>query len=81
VIARFGAASELALRERVAKALFNKGFTLGQLGRSEDAISVYDDVIARFGADDNPALKTPVEEAKRWRALRMKAHGSKTESQ
>jgi hypothetical protein len=30
LIARFGAASELTLREQVAKALVNKGFTLGR---------------------------------------------------
>jgi len=54
----------LALREPVARVLVNKGVTLGQLGRSEDAIAVYDDVIARFGADEDPALRAIVERAK-----------------
>ena len=31
------------------QALFNKGVTLGALGRSEEAIAVYDDLLARFG--------------------------------
>jgi hypothetical protein len=68
VIARFGAAGELALRKQVARALFNKGVTLGQLGRSEDASAIYDDVIARFGTDNNPAPKAIVERAKQRRA-------------
>ena len=50
VLARFGAATELPLRELVAKALVNKGVTLGALGRSEDAIAACEDVLARFGA-------------------------------
>ncbi len=43
VVARFGTATELPLRELVASALVNKGFRLGALGRSEEAIAVYDD--------------------------------------
>ena len=35
--------------EEVARALVNKGVTLGQLGRNEEAIAVYDDVVGRFG--------------------------------
>ena len=48
MIPRFGTATELPLREQVTKALFNKGVMLGSLGRSEDEIAVYDEVIARF---------------------------------
>jgi hypothetical protein len=67
VVARFGAATELALREQVAKALFNKGVRLGTLDRSEEAIGVYDDVVARFGAAEEPELKHLVERAARLR--------------
>ena len=42
------------LRELVAKALFNKGVTLGQLGRREEEIVVYDDVVARFDMVEEP---------------------------
>jgi tetratricopeptide (TPR) repeat protein len=63
VFARFGAASELALREPVARALVNKGDALGRLGRSEDAIAVYDDVIARFGQASELALRELVAQA------------------
>src|SRR5438445_11727229 len=45
----FGAAPEELLKELVAKALFNKGVRLGELGRTEDEIAVYEDLVARFG--------------------------------
>jgi TolA-binding protein len=67
-VARFGDAPEPALREQVAKALVNKGVTLGELGRSEEAAGVYDQVVARFGDAPEPALREQVA-----KALRMKA--------
>jgi tetratricopeptide (TPR) repeat protein len=58
LIAQFGSASELPLREQVAVALDKKGHTLGALGCSEEAIAAYDDLIARFGnASDLPLLE------------------------
>ena len=48
VVAEFSLATELALREQVARALMNKGATLGALGRSEDAIATYDNLLDRF---------------------------------
>jgi hypothetical protein len=57
IIARFGAATEPALREQVAKALFNKGLRLAALGQPEQEIAVYDDVLARFGAATEPVLR------------------------
>jgi hypothetical protein len=51
----------------VAKALFNKGVRLGALGRSVEAIGVYDDVVARFGAVEEPELKDLVERARNLR--------------
>src|SRR6185436_12110411 len=38
-----------ALAEQVATALFNKGVRLGALGRSEEELSVYEEVASRFG--------------------------------
>jgi tetratricopeptide (TPR) repeat protein len=49
IVARYGDAAEPPLREHVARALFNKGFTLGSLGRSEEAIAVYNALEARYG--------------------------------
>jgi tetratricopeptide (TPR) repeat protein len=60
VIARFGAAGELALRKQVAQALLGKGNTLSDLGRSEEEIAVYDEVIARFGTASELALRKQV---------------------
>ena len=63
VVERYGEASEPGLREQVAKALFNKGVTLGQLKRSEDAIVVYDQVVARCGEAAEPGLREQVARA------------------
>ncbi len=57
-MARFEAATESPLRESVANALFNKGVALGALGRSEEAIAAYDDLLARFGS----AIELPLRE-------------------
>ncbi len=43
-----------------AAALAAKAGTLGQLGRNEDAIAVFDDVISRFDGGDELALRRPV---------------------
>jgi tetratricopeptide (TPR) repeat protein len=63
LVARFGDAAEPALREAVARAMVDKGLTLGRLNRSEDAIAVYDELLARFGAATEPALREPVARA------------------
>ena len=60
VMRRFGDATEAALREQVAKALFNKGVTLGALNRSEEAIAVYGEVVRRFGDATEAALREQV---------------------
>lgn len=51
-----------------AGALFNVGVLLGQLGRSEDAIGVYDQVVDRFGDAPEPALREQATMAQRMRA-------------
>jgi len=43
--------------------LFNKGVSLGQLERSEDAIAVYDQVLAWFADAPEPALRELVAKA------------------
>ena len=63
LIARFGTATELSLREPVANALFKKGDRLGALGRGDEAIAVYDDLIARFGTATELSLREPVANA------------------
>jgi hypothetical protein len=63
VLDRFGYATELPLRELAAKALVNKGRTLGVLGRREDAIAVCDDLITQFSSATELPLCQPVAEA------------------
>jgi tetratricopeptide (TPR) repeat protein len=41
----------------VAMALFSKGVTLGELGRSEAALAAYDEMVRRFGEASEPALR------------------------
>jgi len=60
LIARFGNATELALREHVVLALLDKGNTLGELRRREEAIAVYDDLLARVGNATELALRERV---------------------
>ena len=46
-----------------ARALFNKGVTLGALGRSEDEIAVYDDLLTGFGTATELPLREQVASA------------------
>ncbi|WP_019098334.1 hypothetical protein [Pseudomonas putida] len=41
----------------------NKGITLGQLDRGEEAIDIFDDIEQRYGQDDSPALREQVAKA------------------
>ncbi len=49
--------------ERIAKVLFNKGFTLEGLNRNEDAIVVFDEVVRRYGDSTETAIQEPVAKA------------------
>ena len=63
VVRRFGESEAPALLEPVAKALANKGATLGVLNRLEEALAVSDEVVRRFGESEAPALLEPVAKA------------------
>jgi TolA-binding protein len=41
-------------------ALVNKGGRLGELDRAEEAVAVYDEVVARYGDATEPALREQV---------------------
>jgi tetratricopeptide (TPR) repeat protein len=60
IATEFGTASDTDRHAWQAKALFAKGLTFGQLGRSEEEMSVYDVVIARFGTASELALREQV---------------------
>ncbi len=71
LIQRFGTNDVAEVQKQTASALLNKGFTLGQLDRSEDAITVYDELIQRFGASDVPALQELVAKALSNKGIRL----------
>ena len=47
-------------KEQVAKVLVDQGFMLGELGRFEEALQVYQRVNARDGKDIDPGVREPV---------------------
>ena len=53
----------MSVLEAVARAQLNKGGTLGRLGRKQEAIALYDDVITRFGSTTESPLREMVTEA------------------
>ena len=52
-----------AVREQVARALVDKGMMLAKLGRGDDAVKVFDDVVSRFGGDPEPTIRDQVARA------------------
>ena len=60
MIKRFGDAEEPTLRELVARALWDKGYSLQVLNKNNEAIAVYDEVVKRFGDAEEPALREQV---------------------
>ena len=60
---RIGSATKSPPSELVARALFNKGVSLGALDRGEEAIAVYDDLIARFSSATELPLREQVAKA------------------
>ena len=63
------------MQEQVARALFNKGSRLGVLGRSEEEIAVYDDVVARFEQEPTPGVQEVVAMALVNKGLSLEARG------
>ena len=48
------------MREVVAEGLYNKGAALGRLDREEDSIAAYDELVVRFGDDEEPGVREQV---------------------
>ena len=55
MLERFGEDSDTAVRALVATALVNKGVIIGQLGRTDEALDVYGEMVERFGEDSDSA--------------------------
>ena len=60
---RLGDADEPELRALVAEALVSKGLTLGLAEQGADELAAFDDVVARFGADESSGVRTWVASA------------------
>ena len=52
-----------ASQAQITQFLFNRGVLLGELGRGEEAIKAYDEVLSRFGDAREPALREQVAKA------------------
>jgi len=52
-----------ATPEEIARALFHRGAALGELGRLQDELAAYDEVIRRFGDASDPRLREQVAKA------------------
>jgi len=63
VVADLGNATEPALCQKVAHALYLKGLSLGLLARWDEVINGLDEVVARFGDAPDPALGGNVAQA------------------
>ncbi|MBI4492375.1 MAG: NACHT domain-containing protein, partial [Chloroflexi bacterium] len=78
--ARAYPADEVAASSAVATALVNKGVTLGSLGRAEEAIATYDQVVARFGERPEAALAEQVAKALVNKGVRLGSLGRAEEA-
>ncbi len=75
----FRIASESLVEELAAIGGFNAGVVLGELGRSEEALAAYDEVLARVGDATEPALREQVATALFNRGVRLGALGRSEE--
>ena len=65
--------AEPGLAEAIA--LLSKGVTLGRLGRSEEALVVFDDVIARYADAPEPVVREQVAHARVNRGVTLRRLG------
>ncbi len=75
----FSRARESSIDDVAALAGYNLGVVLGDLGRSDDAVEVYDEVVARFGEATEPALREQVATALVNKGVRLGALGRSDE--
>jgi tetratricopeptide (TPR) repeat protein len=77
-VTAFARARESSSAEVNATAGYNLGVTLGRLGRSAEAVAVFDDVVDRFG--DDPALREQVARALVSKGVRLGELGRSAET-
>jgi hypothetical protein len=59
------------VRYQAATALVHKGVRLAELGRNDEALAVYGDVVAQFGSAADPVLREHVAWALFNKAVRL----------
>jgi tetratricopeptide (TPR) repeat protein len=74
------ASTKWVTRKSLATALYNKGITLGQLNRTEDAITTYNEMLRYFADASEPELREGVAKAFFNKALALAAVGKKEEA-
>ena len=57
------AKSELMSAENYAGLMFSRALVLGRLGRNEDEIAAYDEIVRRYDNNDSPALRQLIAES------------------
>ncbi|MEA2819711.1 MAG: hypothetical protein QOJ86_1715 [Bradyrhizobium sp.] len=77
---RFVTSRDPVLQRKGARALINKGVILGQLGRSDEQIAVYDDLVSRFGAASEIELCELVARALVNKGLTLSQHNRSDEA-
>jgi tetratricopeptide (TPR) repeat protein len=60
LLSRFRNNNDPALRNTIARALLNKGVTLGRLKESEEAIAAFEELIGSFSEADDPVLREAI---------------------
>lgn len=63
VLHRFGDATDILLKELVAKSLVNKGFLHGQRAQPDTAVATFEEVVDRFGDAAEIVLKEQIAKA------------------
>ena len=71
VVKGFGDDTNPALREMVAQAMLDKGVVLGQLGRAEEDLANYAELLERFADDLAPGLRKVVAKALLYRGVTL----------
>ena len=66
--------------EQLGRAMLAKGYRLGDLGRHEDEIFVYDKLLARFGDHDSPDLRESVGKGMIAKSIRLADLGRSEEA-
>lgn len=75
LVRRFRDVADVAVIERVARAMLQCAGIRGRLGRQDEEIASYEALVARYGAADSPRLRQTVLDALEWKLLSYRDQG------